>query len=93
MFSILLHLGLAEIWMIFLVQPLMYCIRSSDVRYVSIYQNIDIFIQYRDTVSYRDIFVSNTEYYYLVVSHIHNKKCMLHIIITMLFVTGSLLCY
>ena len=50
MFSILLHLGLAEIWMIFFVQPLMYCIRSSDVRYVSIYQNIDICIQYRDTI-------------------------------------------
>ena len=25
-------------------------VRSSDVRYVSIYRNIDIFIEYRDTI-------------------------------------------
>ena len=28
------------------------------------------YFKYRDTVSYRDIFVSDTQYYYLVVSHI-----------------------
>ena len=28
------------------------------------------YFKYRDTVSYRDIFGSDTQYYYLVVSHI-----------------------
>ena len=37
---------------------------------------ISYYFKYRNTVSYRDIFGSDTQYYYLVVSHIPNNQYM-----------------
>ena len=42
----------------------------------TIYKHFTNYFKYHDTVSYHDIFDSDMQYYYLVVSHIPNTKAI-----------------
>ena len=45
---------------------------------LTFYKHFNYYFKYRDTVSYRDIYGSDTQYYYLVVSHIPSKLYVCH---------------